>query len=139
MRAQMRVRSERFVERLARFGYVCKGFVYVVIGLLAAASIVGRGESADRQYAFHFVRARPFGRVVLFVVAIGLAGYAIWRITSGFDDAERHGSDAKGLLIRGGSIVRGISYGWIAIELIRQVMHRGGGGKSSDSQARHWT
>ena len=76
---------------------------------------------------------------MLLVVAIGLAGYALWRVVSGIADSERRGSDPKGLAMRIGSVVRGLFYGWIAVELARQVMQYGGGGKSSDRQARHWT
>jgi hypothetical protein len=69
-----------------------------------------------------------------------LIGYAIWRVSSGIADSERHGNDPKGLAIRAGSVIRGALYGWVAIELARQVvLHHGGGGKSSDSQAKHWT
>lgn len=130
---------DEWVERLARFGYVCKGIVYVIIGLLAAATIVGRGQPADRQYAFHYILEKPFGRLLLIVIAFGLIGYAAWRISSGIDDSENHGADAKGLAIRFASIARGVFYGWIAIELTRQVLEHHMSGKTSDTQARHWT
>ena len=127
------------MERLARFGYICKGFVYVVIGLLAAASVVGRGSVTDRQGAFQFILDQPFGRLVLLIVSVGLIGYAVWRVVSGFTDSERYGDEPKGLAIRLGSVLRGAFYGWIAIELARQVLLHRGGGKSSDRQTRHWT
>ena len=127
------------VERLARLGYVCKGAVYVIIGLLAAASVVGRGQVTDRQGAVRFILDYPFGHFVLLVMAIGLSGYAAWRVISGVGDSERHGNDAKGVFIRIGSVLRGLFYGWFAIELARQALRHGGGGKSSDRQTRHLT
>ena len=130
---------QQTVERLARLGYSCKGVVYVVIGLLAAATAAGRGKITDRQGAFDFILDEPSGRVGIFIIAVGLIGYAIWRVSGGIADSEGRGSDAKGLAIRAGSIGRGVVYGWIAVELIRRLMHQAGPGKSSDSQARHWT
>ena len=66
-------------------------------------------------------------------MAIGLFGYAVWRVSSAIFDSDHRGRDAKGILIRAGGLIRGIFYAWIAIELFL------GGGKSSDTQARHWT
>ena len=130
---------QRAVERLARLGYTCKGVVYVVIGLLAAATAAGRGKITDRQGAFNFILDERFGRVGILIIAVGLIGYAIWRVSSGIADSEARGSDARGLAMRAGSIGRGLAYGWVAIELVRRLMHQAGPGKSSDTQARHWT
>lgn len=130
---------QRAVERLARLGYTSKGVVYVLIGLLAAATAAGRGRITDRQGAFGLILDQPFGRVALLIIAAGLIGYAIWRVNSGFADSERHGNDLRGLAIRAGSVVRGVAYGWVAVELVRRMLHDTGPGKSSDVQARHWT
>src|SRR6476661_6522766 len=96
----------QFVERLARFGYACKGIVYIIIGLLAAATIIGHG---------------------------------VWRVISGLADSERHGRDFKGLAMRAGSVIRGIFYGSIAIELLRRMIEHRSAGRGSDAQAKHWT
>jgi hypothetical protein len=129
---------EESVERFARFGYLCKGFVYAVMGLLAAGTIVNRGQIGDRQGAFRWILDKPFGRLVLIIMAVGLVGYAVWRVLSGIDDSERRGRDAKGIAIRIGSVARGLFYAWVASELALLVLrHRGG--KGSDIQARHWT
>src|SRR6478672_6841200 len=98
---------EQSLERLARFGYTCKGSVYVITGLLAAATIIGRGRAADRQSAFRFILDAPFGRLLLMIIAVGLIGYALRRVSSGIFDSEQHGTDWKGIAIRMGSVVRG--------------------------------
>jgi Domain of Unknown Function (DUF1206) len=127
------------VEKLARFGYACKGSVYIIIGLLAAATIVGHGEVADRQRAFRFIIEKPFGRLILIVIAAGFIGYATWRVISGFADSERHGGDFKGLAMRAGSVIRGLFYGSIAIELLRQVIEHRAARRGGDAQTKHWT
>jgi hypothetical protein len=129
---------EASLERLARLGYVCKGIVYVVVGLLAAATITGNGAFADRQDAFTYIFEKPFGRVLLLIMAVGLTGYAAWRVCSAIADSEQRGTDLKGIAMRTGSVIRGLFYGSIATELAVRVLRHGAGGKSSDSEAKHW-
>ena len=100
---------------------------------------MGRGRITDRQGAFRFILDEPFGRLSLLIIALGLIGYAMWRFSSGIADSERHGSDLRGFVIRAGSVIGGVAYGWVAVALALQVIHHAGPGKSSDTQARHWT
>jgi Domain of Unknown Function (DUF1206) len=67
---------------LARLGFAARGVLYAVIGLLALAIALGHPRtSANQSGALHTVAARPFGHVILIILAIGLAGYAVWRAT----------------------------------------------------------
>ena len=128
-----------WVERLARVGYVSKGLVYTIIGSLTAAAALGHGRSrGDSSAAFRFILEQPFGRVLIGVVALGLFGYAAWRIINAITDPERRGSDAKGLAIRAGGFARGALYGSIAFEALRLALGRSGGG-GNDDEAQHWT
>jgi hypothetical protein len=128
-----------WIERLARLGYASKAVVYTVVGgLTAAAAFRGGRGGADRQSAFHFIIDKPFGRVLAVVVALGLFGYAAWRIISAITDGERRGSEPKGLAIRAGSFFRGCVYVVLALEAARMAMGGGGGG-NSDQNAQHWT
>jgi hypothetical protein len=129
-----------WVEGLARLGYASKAAVYFVVGGLTAFSALHHHRNAaDRQDAFAFIERLPFGRALLLLLAIGLLGYAVWRISSAIADSERRGTDAKGIALRIGSFVRGAAYGWIAIEVARLAMRHAGGGHGSDANARHWT
>src|SRR5688572_17916666 len=97
------------IERLARLGYVSIGAVYIIVGLLAAAAALGRGGSTrGQQGAFAFIRHQPFGHLLLAVIALGLTGYAIWRLVAGVADTDTRGSDAKGIGVRLASIFRGV-------------------------------
>lgn len=116
------------IERLARLGYLSIGVVYVIAGVLAAA----RGSTRGPKGALAFIQHQPFGRAILAVIVIGLAGYALWRFVDGFTDSEHRGSDAKAIAVRIGSIARGVLYAAIAIEVVRG---RIGGG----DQTKHWT
>lgn len=128
------------IEYLARLGYRALGTVYIIIGFFAAAAGLGIGvvKTADRGDAIRFILHQPFGRMILLILSLGLAGYAIWRLICGLRDAENWGSDAKGLAIRFGSVVRGLVYGGIAIEVFRLALRQTGGRPGGDAQTRHW-
>lgn len=128
------------IERLARLGYASIGIVYIIVGLLAAAAGLGLGGSTGgQQNAFGFILRQPFGKAALAVIALGLAGYTLWRMVSAATDSESHGSDAKGLALRTSSAFRGLVYGAIALEVVRLIAGRGRGGSGGDAQARQGT
>jgi hypothetical protein len=127
------------LERLARLGYASIGAVYIIVGLLAAMAGLGEGGSTrGQQGAFAFLLRQPFGRVMLAAIALGMAGYTLWRLVGAMTDTERHGSGAKGVAARAFSAFRGLVYGSFAIAIVR-LLTRGEGGSSGDQQARHWT
>jgi len=129
-----------WIERLARLGYVSKGVVYATIGYLTTSAGLHRGGmAADRRDALAFIASQSLGRALLYVVALGLVGYAVWRVLSGITDSELQGRDLKGIVMRLSYVVRGLFYGSFAVVVIRMLRHTGGPGKSSDSTSRHWT
>jgi hypothetical protein len=70
-------------EGLARAGLVARGVVFGVIGVLALELATGSGgKTTNQQGALATIAGQPFGRVLLVIVAIGLAGYAFWRLVS---------------------------------------------------------
>jgi len=128
-----------WIERLARLGYAAKGVVYLTMGLLAAGVPLGRGPGTpDRQDAIAFLRWKPLGEPLIAAMVVGLFGYALWRMLSGILDTENRGRDLKGIGIRAGGILRGLAYGIFAFELVRLLLHRGGG-SGSEASSRHWT
>jgi len=69
-----------WLERLARAGLVARGLVYVVVGFLAVQVALGdREERADKKGAMQAVVRQPLGKVLVLGLAIGFAGYALWR------------------------------------------------------------
>jgi hypothetical protein len=66
---------------LARAGLVARGFVYGIVGILALKLAVGSGGRATTQRGAMMTLARePFGQALLIATAVGLAGYATWRL-----------------------------------------------------------
>jgi hypothetical protein len=67
---------------VARFGLAARGFVYLVLGWLALQ--IARGHSshqANSRGALADLARQSFGIAALWVLAFGLAAYAIWRLS----------------------------------------------------------
>jgi uncharacterized protein DUF1206 len=108
------------IERLARLGYASKAIVYGIVGVLALLAATNRGGAiTDRSGALRAILSRPLGNTLLFVLAIGLSGYALWRVLDAVFDPDRHGTHFTGLVTRIGSIVRAIVYGGLGVEAFR--------------------
>ncbi|GGF00393.1 DUF1206 domain-containing protein [Hymenobacter cavernae] len=105
------------IRTLARFGFAAKGIVYFLLGglaLLAATGIKG-GQTADKQKAVLTIQALPLGRWLLGLVALGLAGYVIWRFVQAVRDTENNGSKPVGLAKRLGYAGSGVVYAALAL------------------------
>lgn len=108
------------IEPLARLGYAAKALIYAVVGVLAVAAAVNRGgQVTDTSGALKVVLSQPFGRALLLVLAVGLCGYAVWRLLDAVRDPDRHGTSVRGLVTRIGNAVRGLIYGALAIDAFR--------------------
>jgi uncharacterized protein DUF1206 len=71
----------RAFEWLSRGGFVARGFVYAIVGVLAFRLALGAGgKLVDQEGAFHTVAHQPFGSLLLTLLAVGLAAYALWRL-----------------------------------------------------------
>lgn len=127
-----------WVVWLARFGYAAKGLVYITIGALAVQVAIGRGgRTTGPTGALDSLAHQPFGQILIGLVALGLFGYALWRLVQAWVDPEHEGSDAKGIVKRIGYAVSGIIYGAFCFEAIRILLGSGGG--SDNGQAADWT
>jgi uncharacterized protein DUF1206 len=122
-------RSDGF-EWLARAGFVARGVLYVVIGILAIELALGAGgKSANQQGALRTISAQPFGKVLLILVAIGLGGYALWRLVRALLGHGREGSDSG--TERVGALASGIVYAGfcaIAVKILLGSDQRSSGG-----------
>ncbi|AFZ33795.1 protein of unknown function DUF1206 [Stanieria cyanosphaera PCC 7437] len=127
------------MENFARFGYVSKGFVYGLIGILALLAAFNQGgKTTDPTGALHEIATQPFGQIVLILIAIGLFGYVIWRLVEAIKDPDHHGSDAKGLATRLGYLISGLVYSGIAANAALLAIGSSSGGGSGNSQ-QDWT
>ncbi|PSN14840.1 hypothetical protein C7293_09905 [filamentous cyanobacterium CCT1] len=126
---------EQWIERLARFGYAAKGIVYIIIGVLAfMAAVDWGGRVTGTEGAFQTIASQPFGKLLLFLVAVGLLGYVLWRFVEAAKDPEHRDSGASAIGRRISYAVSGIIYAGLALSALRIVFGNSSGSGSSGSQ-----
>lgn len=132
---------EKWIERLARFGYTAKGIVYMLIGILAfQAAFNWGGKVTGSKGAFLTVASQPFGKFLLFLIALGLLGYVVWRVVQAIWDPEHNDSGFGAFGRRASYLISGVIYGSLALFALQVVFSQPGssssssGGGSSSSQ-----
>jgi hypothetical protein len=128
-----------WVERMARLGYGAKGVVYIVIGFLATeAAFTGGGKTTNSQGALTSIFQAPFGQFLLAIVAIGLAGYSVWRFVEAGLDLDNKGHDAKGIAVRAGYVCSGIAYALLSFTAFQLITGAAASAKGSTA-TQDWT
>ncbi|MEV6048324.1 DUF1206 domain-containing protein [Streptomyces xanthochromogenes] len=126
--------QEETVSAAGRAGFVARGVVYVLIGVLAIRIAFGAGGGeADREGALAEVAGKPFGIAVLWALAVGFGCMAVWR---GIAAVRGRGRDGKvtARVMNGGRAVFYASVCWGTAAFA--TGDRGSGG---DAKSRDWT
>lgn len=107
--------SSPWTEGLARAGLVAKGLTFGLVAVLALdVAISGSGKLEDRPGALHEVAGGSFGRVLLAALAVGLAGYAIWRLVLAVLGRKLETGERESAPKRVADVARAVFYGWLA-------------------------
>jgi len=125
-------RTRQF-EWFARSGLVARGFIYGIIGVLALKLALGDagGSTTSQQGALKEIAHQPFGKWLLIATAVGLAGYATWRLVRA---AIGHGREAEDSTFdRIGGVVSGIGYALLCATAVEILI---GSGSSSGGAAK---
>jgi hypothetical protein len=108
-------------ERLAAFGFLARGIVYLLIGGIAArVAILQRGRATGPGGALTKILTGPGGRLVLWVVAAGLFAFVLFRVTQCV-------RTRRPILLAGyaGSAIGGLV---LVVTALRVLLHFGSGG-----------
>lgn len=101
---------------MAIIGFISKGIVYLVIGILSLlAALQMGGESSGTNQALAFLKRQPFGQVMLMFLGVGLLCYSFWMFVQSIKDPENSGSGKKAKLRRFGLFTTGLVYTFVAI------------------------
>lgn len=106
---------KKSLKSVAVIGFVSKGIIYLVIGILSLLAALNMGgESSGTNQALTFLKKQPFGQILLFLLAVGLLCYSFWMFVQSIKDPENTGNDRKGKLRRFGLFTTGLVYTFVA-------------------------
>ena len=130
--------------RFARIGWVSKGVVYALVGVLALTvafrdGSASGGDEASQTGAITRIAQASYGTTVLLVIAAGLVLYALWRIVTIVLPAE---NDAHTWVTRLGYAVSAIVYlllAWTAFSYISRGEQPASGENSEEAKVDGFT
>ncbi|MET9735767.1 DUF1206 domain-containing protein [Streptomyces sp. NPDC006458] len=127
------------VRAAARAGFVGRGALYLLIGVLAVRiGLTGAREQADRGGALAEVASAPLGAVLLWALGAGLAGMALWRLSEALFGAAGPKGDRKAKRLM--AAARFAFYGITSFLVLSFAAgDRGSGAGSTDRQSQDIT
>ena len=98
---------------LGHLGYIAEGGIYLLVGLYALIADVERRRQPDGSLgALTQLGATPLGKVLLALLSVGLAAFALWQLILAIVDPE-HREDRRAprrRLVRLGHLFSGVLY-----------------------------
>jgi hypothetical protein len=113
--------SESKFQWLARFGFVTRGLLYIVIAWL----VIRTGRTEDLTGAMEYL-AHGSGRGLMIFLVAGMSGYGLWRISDaafGMDSGRHHPKAWRRRVAAGSS---GIIYLFLAYKALRVMLGQSG-------------
>jgi uncharacterized membrane protein YidH (DUF202 family) len=123
----------RAFAAVARGGLVARGVVYAVIGVLALKLALGYpgGKTVSQQGALQTIAHQTLGLALLVIVALGLAGYALWRLVSA---AEPSRAEDRKPLRRIAAVGSAVAYMVIFASAVKILLGAGASGGSASAR-----
>ncbi|HEX4867714.1 MAG TPA: DUF1206 domain-containing protein [Acidimicrobiales bacterium] len=136
--------DSEWAERLARVGFVARGFVYLIVGVIALqiAWSTDASNEASKDGALREIAQRPGSGPLLIALAVGLVGYMLWRLSEAAWGKRDETDERKRTLKRLGSAVKAAIYGAFlvsTIQFIRQGPDAGGKSRGGQGPEDSWT
>jgi hypothetical protein len=122
-----------YTKTLARFGFYTKGFLFIVIGILAVLVATGQqgGELADPSGALETIARARFGKWLLIIFIVGAIGHGVWNLLRGTADVDNAGGGWQGIgkrIIAAGTGIfyLGLAYTAWSIIIAERIIDRNG-------------
>ena len=120
------------MRRLARLGLAARGAIYLLVGVLAVLLALGKKNSeTDQRGALQETTQHTGGTFLVWVIAIGLACYALWRFSEAAFGVVGEGNKAGPRLQ---SFVRGCIYAFLAIGAFKLLLNSGGSSQAKQQE-----
>jgi Domain of Unknown Function (DUF1206) len=97
---------------LARAGLVARGVIYILVGWVAVLVALGQSSrEPDQQGALQMLAGKSYGIFFLWLLGIGFAGYALWRLSeAAFGVSGEPGTGPRLKSLARAVIYAGLSY-----------------------------
>jgi len=128
-RAREIAQESRFLQ-LCRIGFIGRGLLYILIGLL----VLGTGRTEDLTGALEYL-GRGSGRLLLTAICAGMSAYGLWRLADAAFGMEHPGTDRQALGQRATAGVIGLIYLYLAYNALRIILAGESGDMSEQQQA----
>ena len=123
------------LDSLFRAGFIAKGAVYLLIGGLTLATLLGFSAGSDGvqgpQGVLEWVEGQPLGNVLVALLGAGLLAYAAWRLYCGIADPHAEGHDPKSAGKRLGYMGSGLFNGALGVLALKLAFSSSGSGGNS--------
>jgi hypothetical protein len=128
--------NSAWLDRAARLGFLAKGLVYALIGVLAFQVALGDQQRADQKGALQAIASKPGGGVVLWLMVLGFLAYAAWRFSEAAFGRRNETDEKKRTAKRIGSALNGAIYLAFAVLAFRTVTSSSSSSSGADITAK---
>ncbi|MEO7350599.1 MAG: DUF1206 domain-containing protein [Marmoricola sp.] len=120
-----------WLDHAVRAGLVAYGVVHLLIGLLAIQLALGdHGGQASAKGALSELAQQPFGRIMVWAVAVGMFLLVVWRVLEAAF-GHRNVEDSDRARKRAASGLKAVIYGALGVTAVRVAVGSGSSGKGS--------
>jgi hypothetical protein len=120
---------------LAKIGFLAKGVVYLLAGLLTLRAAVEGSAPRDEHAAVRTIGSQPAGDVLLVLVGIGLGCYALFRLIHAILVEESGPSPLHRAAKRVAHLASGIVHGGLALTAFQLARGRHSAGGEHEAQS----
>lgn len=107
------------IRYLPFFGCISTGLIYIAVGVIAILSMLKvKQGSADESSLLMFLNDFTLGKVLVWVILLGMLSYIAWRVYESITDPYNYGSSVRGKARRAGIGLSSIADALIAFSAV---------------------
>jgi hypothetical protein len=134
--------NSEWLDYAIRIGFVAYGIVHLLIAFIALELAFGQsgGKSASQKGAMAELARQPFGKALVWIIAIGMFLLVVWRaLDAAFGHNEKDGGDK--IKSRAVSAGKGVLYAVIGVSALKTAtgsQSKGGGSQTMTAKVMDW-
>lgn len=119
-------RKKKIVHYLPVYGTASTGLIYAAIGVIAILSFLQiKQGGADEGSLMEFLDDYFWGKIIIWVILLGMLSYVVWRIFEAIKDPYMYGKSWRGFGRRIGIALSSLADAFIAYAAIQVLLGTG--------------